>query len=51
MEQNDRRAAPANFIEDLSVVAAQTFHGKIIGLVGTRWLESRCVMAEVAGPR
>ena len=28
MEQNDRRSAPANFIEDLRVVAAQAFHEK-----------------------
>jgi hypothetical protein len=27
MEQNNRRAVPANFITDLGVVAAHTFHG------------------------
>jgi hypothetical protein len=28
MEKNDRRAVPANFIEDLGVATAQAFHGR-----------------------
>jgi hypothetical protein len=28
MEKNDGRATPANFIEDIGVIAAQVFHGR-----------------------
>jgi hypothetical protein len=38
MEKNNRRAVSPNFIEDLGVVAAQSFHGRRLnhGTVETR---------------